>query len=183
MRRGLRRLFRRSIGGAPPTPPVLQYANQLMAAGKYKEAAAAFEDLAKRAEGLGGPRAPFLFLQAGRAYILLREYARGMVHLKHGLILMANSKHYSQLYHAGTRVAHELSARKLDKEASEIRALIRAHTPAFAEMPTDRMENTRPALPTHCPTCGGPMRSDEVEWIDETTVECSFCGSPVRAGH
>lgn len=34
-------------------------------------------------------------------------------------------------------------------------------------------------LLTKCLHCGGGVRSDEVEWIDEGTAECSYCGSPI----
>jgi len=39
----------------------------------------------------------------------------------------------------------------------------------------------KPILPTHCPGCGGPVRADEVDWLDDVTAECNWCGSPVRA--
>jgi hypothetical protein len=35
-------------------------------------------------------------------------------------------------------------------------------------------------LPTHCPSCGAALRPDEIEWLDESTAECAYCGSPVR---
>jgi hypothetical protein len=36
-------------------------------------------------------------------------------------------------------------------------------------------------LPTACPQCGAPLRADEVEWADESTAECDFCGAMIRA--
>ena len=182
MRRGFGRLFRRGPGGVPQVPAVLQRANQLMAAGKYRAAATAFEDLAKQAEARGGPRAPFFYLQAGRACMLMGENARCLAHLKHGLTLLADAQRYTQFYRAGTRIIQELKSRKMDKEASEISALIHGNTVAIAEMSTQQLPEEQPLLPTHCPACGGPLRSDEVDWIDDQTAECQFCGSPVRAG-
>jgi hypothetical protein len=41
----------------------------------------------------------------------------------------------------------------------------------------------RPLLPTHCPACGAAVRPDEVEWLDDVTAECAYCGSPVREEH
>jgi hypothetical protein len=160
----------------------VQRANQLMAAGDYRGAAAAFEDLAKRADGRGGPRAPFFFLQAGSARMMMNDYAKSMEHFKHGLALLSEAQRYTQFYRAGTRIIQELKTRKLEKEASEISTLIHGHTLAIAEMETQQLPNDKPLLPTHCPACGGPLRSDEVDWIDEETAECSFCGSPVRTG-
>jgi hypothetical protein len=175
------RLFRRASGANPQISPALQRANRLMAAGDYPGAAADFEELARRAESRDGTHAPFFYLQAGRARLLTGEYARAVTHFKHGLTLLANARRYNQLYRAGTRIIQELKARALEKEAREISGLIHGHTPAIAEMETQRLPKEKPLLPTHCPACGAPIRSDEAEWVDEGTVECPFCGSPVRA--
>ncbi|MBI3161914.1 MAG: hypothetical protein HYZ23_05365, partial [Chloroflexi bacterium] len=53
--------------GRPQVPPMLQRANHLMAAGEYQEASVLFADLAKRAEERFPERAPFLYMEAGRA--------------------------------------------------------------------------------------------------------------------
>jgi hypothetical protein len=171
----------RAVGGIKKVPPALQQANQLMTVGDYQGAAVSFESLAQKAEARGGRHAPFFLMQAGRARILLREHAKGMTHLTHGLTMLAEAERYTQLYRAGTRLIQELSDRKLEKEAQEITDLIRSYTPFIAEMATQRLPALKPILPTRCPACGGPVRSDEVEWIDEVTAECSFCGGPVRA--
>ena len=36
------------------------------------------------------------------------------------------------------------------------------------------------SLPPTCPQCAGPLRSDNAEWIDATSVECPWCGSTVK---
>jgi len=41
-------------------------------------------------------------------------------------------------------------------------------------------EKSRPALPTHCPACGAALKPNDVEWLDDVTAECEYCGSPVR---
>jgi hypothetical protein len=178
MRRGFG--FRRPLAQAN-IPPALQHAHELMELGSYAEAATAFEALAQAAEGRSGPRAPFLFMQAGRARILLKQNVLGMGHFRHGLELFAKSGRYHQLYRAGTNAVRELKARGLENEAREMASLIQANIPAISESPTQRgPDPARVVLPSHCPFCGGPLRSDEVEWIDPATAECTFCGSPVQ---
>ncbi len=173
--------FRRSQANAN-APLALQEAHELMELGKYAEAAEQFEKLACAAEARSGPRAPFLFLQAGNARIQLGQEVAGMGHLRHGLELLAATGRYHQLYRAGARVINDLKARGLEREAQEISRLIHRHTPAIAESPTQRGPDPgRTILPTHCPACGGPVRQDEVDWIDAQTAECAFCGSPVHA--
>ena len=31
-----------------------------------------------------------------------------------------------------------------------------------------------------CPTCGASLRQSEVKWTEAHTVECGFCGTPIR---
>jgi hypothetical protein len=39
----------------------------------------------------------------------------------------------------------------------------------------------RGRLPSNCPTCGGPARSDEADWIDEHSAACVYCGGVLQA--
>jgi hypothetical protein len=39
----------------------------------------------------------------------------------------------------------------------------------------------RPKLPSTCPKCGAPVRSDEIEWIDDRSAECIYCGTTLQA--
>jgi hypothetical protein len=174
MRRGFRRAFRRAP--APDIPPLLQRANALMTSGDYEGAAAAFEQLAAAAEERGGPRAPRFFLDTGRARILAGQTAAGMSHLKHGLELFAVRGELLYLHRAGQRLLAELNQRGLSAEAKEIEAMLTSRLPANFTPPAAR----KPLLPSHCPSCGGALRADEVEWLDEATAECAYCGSPVR---
>jgi hypothetical protein len=35
-------------------------------------------------------------------------------------------------------------------------------------------------LPAACSQCGAPVRGDEVEWIDSSSAECTFCGAIIQ---
>jgi hypothetical protein len=159
---------------------MLQHANQLMASGEYKEAAVSFKELAQRAEDLFPERAPFLYMEAGRAAILSGQIKPGVDHLRHGLTLFASQGREHRMRIVGRRVIDELKARELNNEAEEIALLIHGSLPKelLNEKP---MSIKRPILPTHCPSCGAAIRSDDIEWMDESTAECDYCGSPVRA--
>ncbi|MBN2385497.1 MAG: hypothetical protein JXB85_00650 [Anaerolineales bacterium] len=166
-------------GMAPQAHPLLRRANDLMAAGNYAEAAQAFEQLANGALSRGIPRAPQLFLQAGRCRVLAGQAPVGMAHLEQGLRLFAGQGRLPELHRAGARVVAELNQRGLAEEAARIEALLKGVLPAEF-IPTGPGPAKKAVLPTSCPGCGGPIRSDEVEWIDTTTAECPFCGSAVR---
>ena len=175
MRRVFRRHIRKSL--AQEVPPVLQEANFAFSKGEYGRSAELFEKIARVADGRGGPRAPLFHLQAGRARILAGQAALGVPSLKRGLELLAQRRQFQRLQQFGTRTVNELNEHGLKNEAAEIEALLKSVLP---EMPLSEATAKKPVLPTHCPSCGAPLRPDEVEWLDDVTAECGFCGSPVR---
>ena len=178
-RRGFRRgVIRQAM--RPDVPTMLQRAHELMASGNYPAAAEAFEQLARGGEARQHPKTTQMYLQAGRARILAGQKDAGFAHLKRGLGLMA--AYPVQLQRAGERVVHELNERGMSAEAQEIAQWLKTSMPAAssgtrmgAAVPTKK-----PVLPTHCPGCGGPVRADDVDWVDEVTAECNWCGSPLR---
>jgi hypothetical protein len=158
---------------------MLQRANQLMASGDYAGAAAVFTDLAQRAEGRFPQRAPFLFMEAGRAAVLSGQTAAGVASLKHGLTILASQGRFYRMQVFGQRAVEELKARGLNAEADEIAGLLGSSLPKGGPL-VESAPAKKPALPTHCPSCGAGVRPDEVEWLDDVTAECAYCGSPVR---
>lgn len=187
-RRGFRRaMIRRAM--RPDVPPMLRRAHELMNAKNYPAAAEAFEQLARGGEARGHPKTGQMYLQAGRARILAGQKETGFAHLKRGLGLMA--AYPAQLFHAGNRVVNELNEHGMSAEAQEIAQWLKASLPPAlnavegvqpeAGRGAVAASARRPILPTHCPGCGGPVRADEVDWVDEVTAECNWCGSPVRA--
>ena len=199
MRRGFRRgMIRQAM--RPDVPPMLQRAHGLMASGDYPAAAEAFEQLARAGEARQHPKTAQMYLQAGRARILAGQKEAGFAHLKRGLGLMAGRP--AQLFRAGNRVVNELNEHGMTAESQEIAAWLKTVLPPALQSPAPAgsgVEGAAPAgmgigaaasasattrkpiLPTHCPGCGGPVRADEVDWLDDVTAECNWCGSPVRA--
>ncbi len=178
MRRAFRRQIRRTL--APDVPPILQRANNLLDKGEYLRAAEAFEQLADMAEKRNGPRAPMFYLQAGRAWLLAGKAPAAVDHFKRALALFAERGQNGRVSQAGVRITTELEARGFKKEAGELKTYLHELLPGpikFTQSPPSTRQIT---LPTHCPYCGAAMRPDEVEWLDEKTAECAYCGSPVR---
>lgn len=180
----MRRMFRRNIRKtlAQEVPPVLQEANFAFDKGEYGRAGELFERIAATADARGGPRAPIFYLQAGRARVFAGQTALGMPSLKRGLELLAQRGQFPRLHQAGGRVISELNERGLKDEASEIETFLKTRLPSGSLLDSAKTPSRRPVLPTHCPSCGTALRPEEVEWLDEVTAECDYCGSPVRAG-
>jgi len=175
MRRMFRRHIRKSL--AQDVPPILQEANFAFDKGEYGRAGELFEQIAQTAIARGGPRASLFYIQAGRARVLAGQTALGMPSLKRALELLAQQRRPLRLQRIVQRVISELKERGLEREAAEVESWLNNASP-FA--PATDAPTKRPVLPTHCPSCGAAIRSDEVEWLDDTTAECAYCGSPLR---
>jgi hypothetical protein len=176
-RRGRLRPGRRGIGAN--IHPLLQRANQYFANENYAEAAQAFEGLARSAEESFPERAPFLYLEAGRAYIYAGQTKSGVAHLRRGLTILGSQGRFRRMQKLGRRAMDELNGRGLTNEANEIAALLSGNMP-IQDSAESITPVKKPILPTHCPSCGASVRPDEVEWLDEFSAECDYCGSPVR---
>lgn len=178
----MRRMFRRQIRKtlAQEVSPILQEANFAFDKGEYGRAAELYVRIAQTADARGGPRAPILHLQAGRSRIYAGQTTLGMPSLKRGLELFVQRGQLQKLHNMGSRVVMELTERGLTREATEIESMLKSSVPSMTVMETSSAHAKKPILPTHCPSCGAPLRPDEVEWLDNATAECGFCGSPVR---
>jgi hypothetical protein len=175
----MRRIFRRDRrkAFAPNVPPILQEANMAFEKGEYGRAAERYEKIAHIADARGGRYAPLLLLQAGRSRAFAGQAALGTPSLERGLELLAERGQFPRLHQIGTRIIAELKERGLEDEATNIEILLGTILPkSFSAEPKTK----HPSIPTHCPSCGAPLRPDEAEWLDEVTAECGFCGSPVR---
>lgn len=178
----MRRMFRRNIRKtlSQNIAPILQEANFAFDKGEYGRAGELFEMIAQTADARGGPRAPIFHLQAGRARILAGQVKLGLPSLKRGLELFAQRGQLHKFHQAGERAIVELRAGGLTSEAEEIESWMKKIAPSVPGMQSIPTPARKPVLPTHCPSCGAAVRPDEVEWLDEITVECAYCGSPIR---
>ena len=175
MRRTFRRHIRKTL--AQEIPPILQEANFAFDKGEYGRAGELFEKLAETASARGGPRAAVFYLKAGQARILAEQTALGLPFIKRGLEILVEREQFARLKQTGPRIVAELGAHGLRKEALEIATWLKTVMgPEHAGVSLLQ----RPALPSHCPSCGAGVRPDEVEWLDEVTAECAYCGSPIR---
>jgi len=175
----MRRMFRRERrkGFAPNVPPILQEANMAFEKGEFGRAAERYERIANVADARGGPRAPILLLQAGRARVYAGQGPLGLPSLRRGLELLAERGQFPRLQRIGVKTVADLNERGFEVEATNIEILLTTLLPkTFQAEPQAK----RPMLPVHCPTCGAPLGSDAVEWLGDATAECGYCGSPIR---
>ena len=162
----------------------MQQALRLLADGRYVEAGRLFGELADHARDNGRPlRSAQLSLQAARAWLESGD----------GNAAALRAQHAAQQFIAGGRpgraarmvhnIANALRSRGFEPQAAALEQDTQARLAAVGlSLDSVRMEPAPPqqgTLPPTCSQCGGPLRADEVEWINATSAECPYCGSTV----
>ncbi len=161
--------------------PEVAHAHDLLAQGQYPEAAATFSRIAEVAQARGGPRAPFFYIQAGRAFVLAGQVEAGVASLRAGLEMLASAGRWSELQRLGGTTVDQLNDLGHTEQAAAIgdwlsRRLIGKPIASAVQPPAKQ-----PLLPTRCPSCGAAVNTKEVDWLDDLTAECLYCGVPIRA--
>jgi len=180
----LRRPMRPRRPGSGDAMVRLKQAHHLMQQGEYLKSAQLFEGLANGAVRRRIPRAPFLFIQTGRAYLYGGQHDKGTVSIKQGLRILVDARRWAELYRMGQRLADELYGEGLAAESAQLKAWLEEILPENSDRVAEvksKLEKKHPLLPTNCPNCGGAINSKEVIWMDEVTAACLYCGSAIRA--
>ena len=176
------RPVRRNI--TPDLPPALRHAQQLLSQGRFAEAAPLFEQLAQGAQERGLLQDARLFLTAGHCRLQTDQIDAAMTNFRQGFQILTSRGNDLAFQRACQRAIRELNEKGYTKEAQDIleRDLKNAVIPDWStgSMINEKLHSKRGTLPPTCPSCGGTLRSDEVEWIDDATAECSWCGIPLK---
>jgi DNA-directed RNA polymerase subunit RPC12/RpoP len=174
MGRGRPRIRKRSLER-------LNFAHSLLENEEYTQAATVFEELAAFALRRRAPRAPQLFLQAGRAYLMAGNHRHGVDLLIKGLRLIPRLGHSSKIPIIGERILSNLREMELHQEYQTVELELNQLLKHY-DLRHDMKEviHSQITLPSKCPYCGGTVHPDEVEWINENSVECTYCGSVVE---
>ncbi|HKZ44038.1 MAG TPA: hypothetical protein VJZ78_03265 [Anaerolineales bacterium] len=184
-------MFRRRIPRAGRMPgrigshPKLQQANDLLGAGDFQGASQLFDELAQSAMTRNGPAVPHLLIQAGRAKILTGQIPEGIKNIKGALDVFAQRREWMRLIRTRSRAVQQLRENGMEQEAVDIESYLSDLIPTELsslqhEEPVTPISKAISRLPVSCPGCGGPIRSDQVEWVDEVTAECPYCGRIMR---
>jgi hypothetical protein len=176
-----RRLLERSANRAEQ---VLQVAHQLYEQGDYLQAGPIYEELAQIAEASGRRQAaPFLFLQAARCRMRTQQLDHGAKLAHRGLEILVSDGRWEAVHRVTPQLIKDLEQFNLPDYAQQIRqwyAQIEARHPRQMTNLPDAASTLSLNLPTHCEGCGAPLRPAEVQRLDAHTVECAYCGSPIK---
>lgn len=192
---GRRPFRRRPLSDALPGRPlasklrgILVRANQLMAEGRFTEAAAIYERLCAEGKERGFvARAADFALQAARAYFAAGDIDAALVKAKEGLRLLARGGRPDRIPRVLSKIVAKLrekgyntQADGLEREAERILGEVGLSLEE-AEQQAPQMPEKRGTLPAKCGGCAAPVVPDEVEWHDAQTAECLYCGTILKA--
>ncbi len=168
----------------PPLPPrsLLEQAQHLLMNGDPEGAAVIFDRLSHEAYAQDRiwvgvqmtTRAVQAWLaarnpEAARQHVL--QVAQQMAALGRGeqaarwmqMVLMLFDEDYPQI------------GQQLQQELRSLLGSPATQAPAAVPAPSQH------SLPAQCPSCGAPVRPDDVKWIGADRVECAYCGNIILA--
>lgn len=178
-------MFRARPVGRRVVGPRVRHALRLLADGRCAEAGELFGQLADRARDNGnhlrsahlaeqaerafleagaGDKAAFRAREAVQQFIAARRPARAVRALRYAITALRSSGFQAQ-------------AAALEQDAEARLAEVGL---SLANVPAESVPQPHGQLPPACPHCGGPLRTDEADWIDSTSAECPYCGSAVQ---
>jgi len=154
-------------------------ANQLLQSGRFDQAAMDYFQLANKLDRIGKPRqsanmhaqSALAWAKAGneeralnQANIALRQFTL----LRMPQRINEFKTEFEQILHPGKTTSPVPPTPDPKNTATPVPS-------APGSIPQ------RGKLPVVCSKCGAPVRSDEVEWIDDISAECDFCGAIIQS--
>ena len=177
-RRPMRRAVRRMTTGTINQNEFFR-ANWLFTAGQYEPAANEFSHLAQRMERAGKPRqAANLHAKAALAWGKTGDEARALTQANLAFTqftLLGMQRRIVEFKVEFNQILHPEGTPDKPSTGNESNG---ESQPVFV---TSAVKHPRGKLPVMCDQCGAPVRSDEVEWIDDNSAECDFCGATLLA--
>jgi len=183
----MNRRFRNPAFQGVPLPPAqmqtLNRANALLANGQPGQAAPIFGGLAAELEAANHPRrAANVHAQAAHAYADAGQGPNALAQSRAALNLFIQNQMVQR-----TPVFYANITRKLNNKGMKAAAdaLAAEYGGKIGSVPAAAAVGAAPVhhgkLPTNCAKCGAPIHGDDLNWVDDQTVECDYCGSLIRA--
>jgi hypothetical protein len=160
-------------------------ANQLVMAGNAIEAANIFASVSALASQNGMPaRSASLAARSALAYFDGNDVDQGMQFAITAVEHCVQAGNLNQAVQIAQQLPAQLNSHGLAQQAAALRSkydkTLRPLGISLAVASLDQPAATK-HLPAQCPACLGPVRPDAVEWIDDRSAECAYCGSILQA--
>ncbi len=176
-----RRFSRMAAALTPDQLNALRQVNQLITSGHSIEAAGIFAQLAQQMANTNHPRRAANFhAQAAHLYADGNDAAQSLAHAQAALKLFIQYQMSNRTLRFYTNITQKMHNRGMTANAAQLE---KEFKPIVGSLPAPTQSPSIQAhgrLPSSCPQCGAPVRSDEVDWIDNTSAECLFCGGVIQ---
>ena len=162
-----------------PVQELLSRANNLLAAGQPQEAAPLFAQLAQMMEERGNAiRAANLHARAAHAYADSRDPSSALSESRRALtqFIQLDLRDRTPIFY--TNIMRKLNARGMKAAADSLKGEFEGKVGPLIPQVVPTLAQSR-HLPEMCPHCGAPIISTEIEWIDERSAVCSYCGNVI----
>ena len=157
----------------------LQQANRFLATKQPAQAAPLFARLAEVLADEDHPRhAANLHAQAAQAFADSHNEAAALRQARAALNLFLEYQMDQRTPVFYANITHKLNAQGMPGAAEALALEFGAKLPQPA--PVTPPAGLTARLPTSCPQCGAPLRNHEAHWVDDTTIECPYCGGLIR---
>lgn len=169
-------------GGRQHVPPAVAEAERTMRAGRFSEASTQFDELAHGAEEKAMPGAAAeLYLRAARCYMELDDLDQADERVEKAVDLFIEARRPARVRQVLPRALAALERHGRQEDAERLRKKVEEAFGDQGLLPGRAKARAAARLPAKCPSCGGPIRPDEVAWAGPATAECPYCGGVVKA--
>jgi len=176
-----RRRINRGVQLGPAQIQILSQANRLIAAGHPGEAAQLFADLAQQMEASSHPRrAANLHAQAAHAYADSQDESGALGHARRALTLFLQYQMVERAPRFYANIERKLRAMNMAQAADALQSEFGQKVGSSPQPAIQPQAPGQQRLPSNCPQCGAPVRGDEIEWINQYSAECIYCGSVIQ---
>ncbi len=176
-----------------PRDKLLQ-ARALLRDGQFAQAAPLFEELATLARqnnmpGLAGEAA----LRAAQCYVRSGNMPQADERGHDAVRFLIQAGHYERVAQVAPRIIQALERNGRQSEAQALREELRRAAPGARRLgrrpvgplrrrfgPPEARPLVQRQLPTSCPSCGAPVRADEVDWTGPANAACAYCGAGLQ---
>jgi hypothetical protein len=157
----------------------LQQANRFLATRQPAQAAPLFARLAEVLADEDHPRhAANLHAQAAQAFADSHNEAAALRQARAALSLFLDYQMDQRMPFFYANITRKLNALGMPGATEALAQEFGAKMPQPA--PATPSAGLAGRLPTSCPKCSAPIRSHEAHWVDDTGIECAYCGRLIR---
>jgi hypothetical protein len=179
-----RRIQRAAFQPNPMNPNQMQsltQANQLIAGGHPGQAAHIFDNLANDMETSAHPRrAANLHAQAAHAFADSQNEKLALDQARRALNLFIQSQMVNRIPVFYTNITRKFNNKGMNSAEKTLKSEFGSKVGVMPQNQPPTVSH-KGHLPTNCTKCGAPIHKEDINWVDDQTVECDYCGSLIRA--